>query len=98
MDHKPLGVRVEIRNNAGIQCLLAGSAAIFTCNLEGFPRPSVQFFFDSSAIVPADQSRVSNISFDQVTFFCVLQKVKSFYLFFEEETSILGNCLIALVG
>ena len=46
-------------------CLLEGSNVVFTCNIEGFPRPDITFIKDSLSI-PLSQDRVSILSFDQI--------------------------------
>ena len=46
-------------------CLLEGSDVVFTCNIEGFPRPKITFIKDSLPI-PSSQDRVSILSFDQI--------------------------------
>ena len=46
-------------------CLLEGSDVVFTCNIEGFPRPNITFIKDSLPI-PSSQDRVSILSFDQI--------------------------------
>ncbi len=87
MSPQLLRVSLEVKNNPGVICLLGGSTAILTCNLVGYPRPSVEFLHNSTLIVPAGQSRVSNISFDQVKLlyyfthckFCVMQTKQSLY-------------------
>ena len=66
MSPQLLQVSLEVKNNPGVTCLLGGSTAVLTCDLVGYPRPSVEFLHNSTLIVPAGQSRVSNISFDQV--------------------------------
>ena len=59
-------ISLQIENAPGAKCLLAGSTAVLTCVIDGFPRPRIEFLKGSVTIVPASSERISNISFDQV--------------------------------
>ena len=66
-------VSVAIAGSPGTSCLLSGSNAIITCNVEGFPRPEIDFLIGRVLVVPgagsfdrvtrteADQIRVENV-------------------------------------
>ena len=66
MDVELLGVSLEVVNNPGISCFLAGSTVVMTCNIVGYPRPQLVFLKFGAIIVPAANDRISGISFDQV--------------------------------
>ena len=69
-----LQVSLEIKEDPKVTCLLAGSTAILTCDLVGYPRPRVEFLHENTLIAPERQSRVSNISSDQVKLLLLLYR------------------------
>ena len=65
-------ISLQIENAPGARCLLAGSTAVLTCEIDGFPRPRIEFLKVSIMIVPALNERISNLNFDQVILCTVL--------------------------
>ena len=63
-----LSLQREVESTGNPQCFLSGSDVTLTCNVVGFPRPTIVFRNDQGDIMPgqAGFERVTNISFDQV--------------------------------
>ena len=59
-------------------CLLEGSDVTFTCNVEGFPRPSTTFIKNSQLLV-SGEDRVIQTSFDQITISAIQMSDEGLY-------------------
>ena len=59
-------------------CLLEGSDVTFTCNVEGFPRPSITFIKNSQVLV-SGEGRVIQTSFDQITISAIQMSDEGLY-------------------
>ena len=63
-----LSLQREVHSSGNPQCFLSGSDITLTCNVVGFPRPTIVFSNNLGDIMPgqAGFERIANISFDQV--------------------------------
>ena len=63
-----LSLQQEVHSSGDPQCFLSGSDVTLTCNIVGFPRPTIVFRKGTDVIVPGQSGfeRVTNTSFNQV--------------------------------
>ena len=61
-------ISVTITGSPETSCLLSGSDATVTCNVEGFPRPEIDFLIGGVLVVPGAGSfdRVTRTEADQI--------------------------------